>query len=123
MPWLWLIMFILILAVCIFFIFHKPEQVSKQPIGATIYYKHCAVCHHNGTAGAPTPNDVNAWLVAYKQAHGLDGLIDAVEKGKGIMPAMGTCQACSREQLKEATLFMLPEKVRSLDKLKQNKQS
>ncbi len=121
MPWLLGSVIGLIIIVCVFISLNKPRSSKKQPIGSMIYYKHCAVCHHNGTAGAPMPNDVNSWLVAYKKAGNLNALVSAVENGKGIMPAMGTCKTCTQEQLKEATLFMLPEKVRSLEKLKQNK--
>ena len=55
--------------------------------GEQVYKAVCASCHTSGAAGAPKFGDSAAW--AARLGKGYDGLLTAVLKGKGAMPARG----------------------------------
>jgi cytochrome c5 len=100
----------------------SPEAVSAriQPVGKVefgaagaasgaprsgeeIVKESCAACHAAGVANAPKLGDKAAWAPRLKQ--GLDGLLQAVIKGKGAMPPKaGT--TLSDEELAKAVVFM-----------------
>lgn len=84
----------------------KASQ-PKQASGETIYKQHCAICHQAGIAGAPKIGDKGAW--ADRSKLGIDALLASAIKGKGAMPAKGTCTSCSEAQLKAAIEYMMPK--------------
>ncbi len=53
--------------------------------GEEIYKQACASCHATGAAGAPKYGDAGGW--GARLGRGYDGLLSAVVKGKGAMPA------------------------------------
>jgi cytochrome c5 len=53
--------------------------------GEEIYKQACASCHATGAAGAPKFGDAGGW--GARLGRGYDGLLSAVVKGKGAMPA------------------------------------
>jgi cytochrome c5 len=53
--------------------------------GEEIYKQACASCHVSGAAGAPKYGDVGGW--SGRLGRGYEGLLSAVVKGKGAMPA------------------------------------
>ena len=53
--------------------------------GEELYKQACASCHATGAAGAPKYGDVGGWSA--RLGRGYDGLLSAVVKGKGAMPA------------------------------------
>jgi cytochrome c5 len=55
--------------------------------GEEVYKQACASCHASGAAGAPKFGDVGGWSA--RLGRGYDGLLTALIKGKGAMPARG----------------------------------
>jgi cytochrome c5 len=55
--------------------------------GEEVYKLACASCHASGAAGAPKFGDVGGWSA--RLGRGYDGLLTALIKGKGAMPARG----------------------------------
>ena len=72
--------------------------------GEETYNKTCAMCHANGTAGAPKLGDAAAW--ATRSEKGLDGMLAIAKKGVNAMPPMGMCMTCSDDDLKAAIVYM-----------------
>jgi cytochrome c5 len=62
----------------------KPRELQT---GEQVYKAVCASCHASGAAGAPKFGDAAAWSA--RLGKGYDGLLTAVIKGKGAMPARG----------------------------------
>lgn len=77
--------------------------------GQEVYKSACFVCHDMGIAGAPKLGDSAAW--APRIAQGMDTLvkhaIDGFQGATGVMPARGTCAACSDDELKAAVEYMV----------------
>jgi cytochrome c5 len=77
--------------------------------GQEVYKSACFVCHDMGIAGAPKLGDTAAWApriaqgMASLQQHAIDGFQGAT----GVMPARGTCAACSDDELKAAVEYMV----------------
>jgi cytochrome c5 len=91
-----------------------PAQVAAAPAagprsGEAVYKSACFVCHDMGIAGAPKLGDTAAWApriaqgMATLQQHAIDGF----QGSTGVMPARGTCAACSDDELKAAVEFMV----------------
>ncbi len=57
----------------------------------------CNVCHIAGVAGAPKPDDKEAW--ASRVTKGPDELLVSVKNGLNAMPPMGSCMDCTDEDL------------------------
>lgn len=81
-----------------------PKAADEGP-GVAIYRKACIACHKTGEAGAPKFGDKAAWEP--RIAQGLDQLLQTAIAGKGAMPPRGTCMACTDEDLKLATEYLL----------------
>ena len=100
----------------------KPEAVTAriQPVGTVeigaagaaggaaksgeeIVKEVCGACHVPGIANAPKLGDKAAWAPRLKQ--GLNGLMQAVLKGKGAMPPRAG-SSLSDEELSRAVVFM-----------------
>lgn len=73
--------------------------------GKAIYESTCKVCHDQGVAGAPKMGDKAAWAPRIKS--GEAALIQAVIKGKGVMPAKAGNAALSDEDLKTSVQYMI----------------
>lgn len=98
----------------------KPEAVAAriQPVGRVEFgaagaaaaksaeenvKEVCAACHQAGVANAPKLGDKAAWAPRLKL--GLDGMLQAVIKGKGAMPPRaGT--SLGDQELASAVVFM-----------------
>ncbi len=71
--------------------------------GEDIVKEVCAACHVPGVANAPKLGDKAAWAPRLKL--GLDGLVQAVVKGKGAMPPRAG-SSLTDEELARAVVFM-----------------
>ena len=78
---------------------------ATNDVGEKLYKQACAACHVAGVAGAPKFGDKTAW--APRIATGMDALVAAVIKGKGIMPAKGGAANASDADLRAATQYMV----------------
>lgn len=85
-----------------------PAETKPENEGEAIYNQYCVTCHSMGVAGAPKTGD-KAWQARLKKAGSIDQLVTTSEKGIRAMPKKGTCNSCTREQLKAAIEFMLPK--------------
>lgn len=74
---------------------------------AKIYARHCNLCHMQGLAGAPKPDDVRAW--SKRLDKGVDALTHTVLKGSGAMPPKGSCFFCSDDEIRQVVDFMLTQ--------------
>ena len=88
------------------------DHVANIDNGKKVYDKVCVACHMTGVAGAAALNDKARWEENAKL--GMKELvkhaINGVPKGKyGVMPARGTCNDCSDEDLADAVAYMLKE--------------
>jgi len=98
----------------------KPEAVAAriQPVGKVEFgaagaaavksaeetvKEVCAACHQAGVANAPKLGDKAAWAPRLKL--GLDGMLQAVIKGKGAMPPRAGTSLTDQE-LAGAVVFM-----------------
>ena len=79
--------------------------VGKASRSAVIYAKHCIACHNSGIGGAPVLGDSSAW--ASRVAQGLETVYENAINGIRGMPLMGTCTACSEEDIRATVDFML----------------
>jgi len=81
---------------------------SAEPLsGEQVYNQFCFACHTTGVAGAPVLGDAEAW--APRLAQGMDLLWEHTVNGINAMPAMGTCMACSDEELRASVDYMLAD--------------
>ena len=78
---------------------------ATNDVGEKLYKQACAACHIAGVAGAPKFADKTAW--APRIATGMDAMVAAVIKGKGIMPARGGAANASDADLRAATQYMV----------------
>ncbi len=83
-----------------------PVAESSGPRnGEQVYTSNCSACHAGGVGGAPKfGTDVWNGLAANV---GVDGLLQSVINGKGIMPPKGGCANCSDDELKLAVEHMI----------------
>lgn len=84
----------------------KPQVVKKRG-GKEIYNTHCAACHSSGVAGAPKFANADDWKPRLKK--GLDAITTSAINGINAMPKNGTCNDCSREDIKATIEYMLPK--------------
>ena len=91
---------------------------AQKPTGEKTFQIYCTVCHKDGVAGAPKKDDVTAWQP--RADKGITALVDSAIKGKGAMPPKGTCTSCTPDDIKAAILYMLPEKLKTIDKGKKS---
>lgn len=89
----------------------KLEQPpnTKQNTGQDIFEKYCIVCHKDGLLGAPKLNNTEDWKPRMAKKN-IDVLTQTAIKGLNAMPAKGTCQTCSQEDIKAAVEYMVPQK-------------
>ncbi len=73
--------------------------------GESVYQGLCHACHAAGLAGAPKPDDSEAWQERAEK--GLDAMLAIAIQGVGGMPPRGGNPALTDEQLRDAIEFML----------------
>ena len=80
---------------------------APQIDAEAIYNRSCIACHLTGAANAPILGNREAW--ADRLAKGMDALYASSINGMTgtAMPPRGTCGACSDEELKAVTDFMV----------------
>ncbi len=82
------------------------EVVAAAAMGGQeVYQKFCSICHQAGVAGAPLLQDAAQWEP--RLAKGMDVLFSSTINGINAMPPMGTCMACSDDELKAAIDYMI----------------
>jgi cytochrome c5 len=83
--------------------------VTESTAGRTaedIYKTSCAGCHATAAIGAPVFGNAESW--APRIAKGEETLFNSAINGfNGVMPAMGTCAACSKDEIKETVKYMI----------------
>lgn len=85
----------------------QAPAVKKRP-GQEIYEKYCVVCHRDGVAGAPKFRSAD-WQARLAEKKTLDVLADVVLQGLNAMPPKGTCQECTKDDLKNAIHYMISD--------------
>ncbi len=78
---------------------------AADKTGQAVVQEVCAVCHANGTDGAPKIGDVEAWT-----RHSKNGLVKLTEnaiKGVGKMPAHGGQPSLTDLEMSRAVAFMV----------------
>ncbi len=78
---------------------------NQTNIGKTLYENNCQMCHGQGIAGAPKLADKPAWK--HRIAKGKEALYISVLHGAGGMPARGTADDASDEDIKAAVDYMI----------------
>ncbi|MDR3442530.1 MAG: c-type cytochrome [Legionella sp.] len=83
----------------------KKGGTAKFPAnGADVYTESCAVCHNDGTDGAPKIGDKAAWKPLIAQ--NMDVLIANTRHGKKH-PKNGNCTQCTGNEVIEAIKYMV----------------
>ncbi|HSG91185.1 MAG TPA: c-type cytochrome [Pseudomonadales bacterium] len=80
-----------------------PDGRSIQSLWA----RSCALCHADGTGGAPRFGDALAW--APRLAQGEATLLVHTLDGLGNMPPLGYCMDCSAEEFVHLIRYMTPQ--------------
>lgn len=75
--------------------------------GEDVYKQFCFACHATGASDAPLFADAQAW--APRIAKGMEVLMASTVNGLGMMPAKGTCMACSDEELAAAVDYLVDQ--------------
>lgn len=97
---------------------HRPmEQMQHaqqaQNPGEVIYNQTCHQCHARDAmigVGAPRFRMSRDW--EFRSKKGLKAMLTNLSNGLRMMPPRGGCFECSDELLKQATIYMLPEKLK-----------
>jgi cytochrome c5 len=71
----------------------------------SIYTTGCAACHDGGIAGAPMMGNKSQWEA--RQAKGYETLVNNSYNGINAMPAKGLCADCTKEEIGLAVQYML----------------
>jgi len=77
----------------------QPDERVMQ-----MWSQSCALCHVDGTGGAPHVGNVDEWLP--RLAQGEDALLTHTLEGLNNMPALGYCMACERDDFLAMINFM-----------------
>ena len=84
--------------------------VDTGPLsGEQVYNQFCFACHASGVSDAPRFGIADDWEP--RLAKSVSELVGSTVNGLGAMPPMGTCMACSEDEIGEAVDYML-EQVR-----------
>lgn len=73
--------------------------------GQTVYQFYCTACHDTGAAGAPKKGDATAWKPRLDKDP--KTLFEHVWNGYNAMPARGTCNDCSEEEIQAAIAYLI----------------
>ena len=82
-----------------------PAASSGPKSGEDVYNQFCFACHATGVSDAPIFGDAESW--APRVAKGIEELYSSTLNGIGVMPAKGTCMACTDDELKATVDYML----------------
>ncbi len=74
--------------------------------GEEVYNQACVACHGAGVLGAPKFQVAADWQPRLDE-RGLDGIWQNALDGINAMPPMGTCGACSDDEIKAAIEYMI----------------
>ena len=77
---------------------------DAQP-GESVYHALCHACHAAGLAGAPKPDDTEAWKE--RLAKGVDAMLATAIQGLGGMPPRGGNPALTDDEIRQAIEYML----------------
>ena len=81
----------------------EPEPMSV--LVAERWARSCALCHVDGTAGAPRVGNADEWRP--RLAQGRDVLLAHTVEGLNNMPPLGYCMACEAEDFEAMIDFMV----------------
>ena len=82
-----------------------PVTTAAGPMtGTQVYDQFCFACHATGVGDAPLFQDATQWEP--RLAKGFDELLRTSLTGLGAMPPMGTCMACSEEEMLAAIRYL-----------------
>ncbi len=95
---------------------HRPGDFIKSiegdpSAGKKVYEEFCASCHAvdpSIAVGAPRFRVTQEWKPFMHQDFNL--MMRWVDEGIGAMPPRGGCFECSDQNLKDAVVYMLPQK-------------
>lgn len=96
------------LVVTMFSVYTLESLAASSSTGQAIYEKYCITCHQDGLAGAPKYRAAADWAPRLTNST-LDDLVERAIKGINAMPAKGTCNECSDDDIKQAIQYMLPQ--------------
>jgi cytochrome c5 len=86
----------------------KDANITAQSSANEIYNQTCAGCHEGGLkgwlTGAPQTGDKEAWTALH--AKGIEAMTAASIQGFEKMPAKGSCEKCSDDQIKATVEYM-----------------
>lgn len=86
-------------------------QVADKPLTSKdIYNKYCVMCHAAGVAGAPIFRQQNLWRERLQKGFAM--VWKNSWEGINAMPARGGCMDCSKDDIREVIIYMLPEAMR-----------
>ncbi len=79
-------------------------EAAAPLTGEEVYDRFCFACHATGVGDAPLLQDAEQW--APRLAKGMDAMLQTSLTGLGAMPPMGTCMACSEEEMIAAIEYL-----------------
>jgi cytochrome c5 len=83
----------------------SPPKPKGGAVGKALYENYCSGCHATGAGGAPKYGDPADWTPIMKSS--LPAVYENAIKGKGGMPAKGTCVSCNDQDIKQAVDYMV----------------
>lgn len=84
-----------------------PALAEAPPDIATVYAQICAICHDDGTVGAPIKGDRAAW--APRIAKGREALYDSTLKGLGHMLPRQNRRGYAEIEIKGAVDYLIDQ--------------
>ncbi len=76
----------------------QPVAANPDARQITLFQNNCVQCHVNPDTGAPMAGVAQDWTEAV--ARGEDAMLRNVVEGRGGMPPLGYCSACSEADLR-----------------------
>jgi cytochrome c5 len=87
------------------------EQAADKPLTSEdIYNKYCVMCHAAGVAGAPVFRQQTFWRERLQK--GFATVWKNSWEGINAMPARGGCMDCTKDDIRNVIIYMLPEALR-----------
>jgi cytochrome c5 len=83
-----------------------PVAAAGPRSGKEIYDSACVACHTSGVLGAPKLQVAADWQPRLDEK-GFDQVWKNAVNGINAMPAMGTCNSCSEDDIKIAIEYMI----------------
>lgn len=91
-------------------------SVAKaDPAGKELYVRVCSLCHKpvNIMVSSPKAGDTVDW--GARLSKGIEATVDNGMNGINAMPPRGTCDSCTREEIRDAILFMASPEAAEVD--------